>query len=49
MATQKKKGSRNTHFLIGSFSLLLIISIGAFVYLGQNMSKVSAESIGTVG
>ena len=49
MATQKKKGSRNTHFLIGSFSLLLIISIGAFVYLGQNMSKMSAESIGTVG
>ena len=38
-----------THFLIGSFSLLLLISIVAFACLGRYMSKVSQKSIGEVG
>nr|WP_289767044.1 response regulator [uncultured Acetatifactor sp.] len=38
-----------THFLIGSFTVLLLVSIGAFVCLGRFMSKESEESIHTVG
>lgn len=38
-----------THFLIGSFSLLLLISIVAFACLGRYMSNVSEKSIGEVG
>ena len=38
-----------TRFLIISFSLLLLISIGAFICLGHYMSHMSEQSIGTVG
>ncbi len=38
-----------THFLIGSFFLLLLISIGAFVCLGRYMSRVSEKAINKVG
>ena len=38
-----------TNFLIGSFVFLLLISIGAFVYLGQYVSKLSEHSIDKVG
>ncbi len=44
-----KKGSHTTHFLLGSFVLLLLISIGAFMCLGYYMSRVSEESIDKVG
>ncbi|MCI8360081.1 MAG: response regulator [Clostridiales bacterium] len=37
------------HFLIGSFALLLLISIGAFVCLGYYMSGASRKSINQVG
>jgi len=40
---------RTTHFLIVSFSLLLLISIGAFITLGRYMSHTSEKSIDTVG
>ena len=46
MSDQKRN---TTHFLIGSFLLLLLISIGAFICLGRYMSKVSEESIDKVG
>ncbi|MDE7278593.1 MAG: response regulator, partial [Oscillospiraceae bacterium] len=49
MDIQNKKGISTTHFLIGSFTLLLLISIGAFICLGQYMSRVSEESIDKVG
>ncbi len=49
MVTKKKKGSRTAHFLIGSFLLLLVISIAAFVGLGHFMSQMSAQSIEKVG
>lgn len=38
-----------TRFLIISFSMLLLISIGAFACLGRYMSRISGESINTVG
>lgn len=38
-----------TRFLIISFSLLMLISIGAFVCLGRYMSHMSEQSINTVG
>lgn len=38
-----------THFLIGSFSFLLLISIIAFACLTRYMGKVSEESINKVG
>lgn len=44
-----RREERTTHFLFGSFSLLLLISIGAFVCLGSYMGSVSEKSIGTVG
>ena len=44
MNTKKPK-----YFLLGSFALLLIISIGAFVWLGNFMSNISEEAINTVG
>lgn len=44
-----KKEHYATYFLIGSFSLLLLISIGAFIYLGRYMSRESEKSIHTVG
>ncbi len=42
-------GKHTTQFLFGSFSLLLIISIGAFFCLGKYMGRVSKESINKVG
>ena len=47
--TDKKKGNRTTQFLIGSFILLLLISVEVFVRLGDYMSRVSEESINKVG
>ena len=44
-----RKKNHTAHFLLGSFGLLLLISIGAFMYLGFYMSKVSEESIDKVG
>lgn len=49
MDFQNKNGSRTTRFLVGSFTLLLLISIGAFVSLSHYMSRVSEESIDKVG
>ncbi len=50
MENQKtKKQGHTTHFLIGSFAMLLIISIGAFVCLGYYMGRVSENSIDKVG
>lgn len=47
---QKSSGKKHTaRFLIGSFVLLLLISIGAFICLGQYMGRVSKESIEKVG
>ncbi len=40
---------RTTRFLIGSFSLLLLVSIGAFICLGRYMNHMSEQSIVTVG
>lgn len=44
-----KEKSRTTHFLIGSFSLLLVFSIGAFAWLGHYMSRISEKAIDQVG
>jgi len=44
----KKKGSA-TYFLIGSFIFLLLISVGAFIFLGFYMNSVSKESIDKLG
>lgn len=49
MDFQNKNNGLTTRFLVGSFSLLLIISIGAFIGLSQYMSIVSEKSIGKVG
>lgn len=43
------KQKHTAHFLVGSFAMLLIISIGAFICLGYYMSRVSEESIDKVG
>lgn len=49
MSRKNKKGSRTTQFLIGSFSLLLLISIVAFLCLGYYMDKVNTTAIDSVG
>ncbi len=49
MDIANKKGSRTTHFLIGSFALLLCISAVAFLCLGYYVSKISKEAIDGVG
>ena len=49
MNTQVKKQRHTTHFLIESFTFLLLISAGAFLCLGFYMSKVSKEAIDGVG
>lgn len=49
MDSQNKKRSSTTRFLIGSFTLLLLVSAGAFLCLGIYMSKVSKEAIDEVG
>ncbi|MDE7322230.1 MAG: response regulator [Lachnospiraceae bacterium] len=46
---KNKKGSHTTQFLIGSFILLILISIEAFIHLGDYMSRISEESINKVG
>lgn len=43
------KKRHTTHFLIGSFILLLLISIWAFICLVDYMSKVSKDSIDKLG
>lgn len=45
----EKKKRRTTRFLFGGFILLLLISIGAFVFLGFYMNKASREAINEVG
>lgn len=50
MGTKKSiKEKTPTHFLIGSFILILLVSIGAFILLGNFMSKVSGDAVNTVG
>lgn len=49
MNVQDNKGSRTTRFLVGSFLLLLILSVAAFYCLGYYMSNVSRNSIDEVG
>lgn len=49
MSGQSKKEGRTTRFLLGSFSLLLLISAAAFLCLGFYMSKVSEKSINKMG
>lgn len=49
METQKIEKNRTSHFLIGSFIMLLLISIGAFAYLGHYMSRESVDAINKVG
>ncbi len=49
MNIQCSKKARTTQFLIGSFVLLLLISVWAFIYLGRHMRTVSTEAINKVG
>lgn len=49
MNVNGKKTSHTTRFLIGSFTLLLLISAGAFLCLGYYMSSVSSNAINKVG
>ncbi|MCI8326541.1 MAG: response regulator [Lachnospiraceae bacterium] len=49
MDIQNKKRNRTTYFLIGSFSLLLLISISAFICLGYYMNRISEKCIDKVG
>lgn len=44
-----KKKNRTTYFLLGSFVMLLILGVSAFMYLSYYMSRVSEESIDKVG
>lgn len=44
-----KKEHRTTYFLVGSFTLFLLISVVAFVFLGRYISSESEKSIHTVG
>ncbi len=44
-----KKKNRTTHFLLGSFVMLLILGVSVFMYLSYYMSRVSEESIDKVG
>ena len=46
---QDKKRSHTTHFLVGSFTCLMIISAVAFLCLGYYMSQVSKDAINDVG
>ena len=46
---KNRSHGHTTHFLIGSFAMLLVISIGAFICLGYYISRVSEESINKVG
>ncbi len=49
MNVQDNKESRTTRFLVGSFMMLLILSVAAFFCLGFYMSNVSNKSIDQVG
>lgn len=49
MDINDKKDSRVTRFLIGSFTLLILISIAAFLCLGLYLDRVSDDSIDHVG
>ncbi|MBD5552453.1 MAG: response regulator [Lachnospiraceae bacterium] len=49
METQEKKKSSMAQFLIGSFIVLLMSSIGGFAYLGYYMNRVSGEAFDKVG
>ncbi|MCI8306619.1 MAG: response regulator [Lachnospiraceae bacterium] len=49
METQKKSGGRTIRFIIGSFFILVIISIGAFISLGRYMSVVTQKSVDEMG
>ena len=49
MDVGNKKGNQTTRFLIGSFSLLLLISAAAFLGLGYYMNKDSEKAIHQVG
>lgn len=46
---QQKKRVNTTHFLIGSFILLLFISLGSFICLARYMDRASEEAINTMG
>lgn len=49
MSNKNNKGNRTTHFLIGSFSLLALTSVVAFLCLGFYMNRVSTAAIDEVG
>lgn len=49
MAINKKKNKRVIHFLFGSFALLILVSIIAFLCLGFYIGRVSRKSIHQVG
>lgn len=49
MSNKNNKGNRTTHFLIGSFSLLILISVVAFLCLRFYMDRVSTAAIDEVG
>ena len=44
-----RERSRTTRFLIGSFCMLLLLSVGAFALLGYYMSNISKDAIDEVG
>lgn len=49
MEIQKKNGGRTIRFIIASFVILVIISIGAFISLGRYMSVVTQKSVDKMG
>ena len=49
MAIQEKVRGHTTRFLVGSFCLLLLVSIGAFLCLGFYLSDISRKAIDEVG
>ena len=49
MNVQENKGSRTTRFLVGSFCMLLILSVTAFFCLGYYISNVTRKSIDEMG
>lgn len=46
---QKKKRINTTHFLVGSFIFLLLISLGSFICLARYMDRASERAINTMG
>ncbi len=49
MEIQNKNGGRTIRFIIASFVILVIISIGAFISLGRYMSVVTQKSVDKMG